>query len=436
MITLPNTPFPILQISRAVNPSQPQYIREILTKRLSVNTTNSSTSLFISNLEEYLNLIYTVIVQTEGIGYEEVLKFSESIEFNESIPWILPFSTGNKFKSIVWRLSDEITTVLVNLIFAYNLRSSEIILKALSNYQGSLLDEKESQQLWISCFKFYKKSLEYLNFLKSCNNTSNDLIFETSANFTNFLENLISISIQLTFLSKSIWSLKLTEYDVSLKSNTNYSTLSRVAIFVRDQTKLMINGLRSQNIDSDSWLGFLENLVKLNNAYIGTFLSIENYKLDHIGKSIGFLNIAIENITKKSASDDDLNDEFDNDSKLKKKFSTFKQKLNKSNSNDKVKKVKNNLKINSKIYENLQNQTLQKSITYLFELVKILNLKYNLENNNLKFDIVMNSSELYQNHLPTGRSVPITDRSVSWIPDVFTRSSTDQQNSQTQGQYY
>jgi hypothetical protein len=230
--------------------------------------------------------------------------------------------------------------------------------------------------------------------------------------------------------------LKLTEYDVSLKSNTNYSTLSRVAIFVRDQTKLMINGLRSQNIDSDSWLGFLENLVKLNNAYIGTFLSIENYKLDHIGKSIGFLNIAIENITKKSASDDDLNDEFDNDSKLKKKFSTFKQKLNKSNSNDKVKKVKNNLKINSKIYENLQNQTLQKSITYLFELVKILNLKYNLENNNLKFDIVMNSSELYQNHLPTGRSVPITDRSVSWIPDVFTRSSTDQQNSQTQGQYY
>lgn len=406
MITPPGCPIGLLQITRSSSSEDPHFLKEILLQRLAISTNNGNISQLISTLEDYLNIIYSNIINSQEIDYLQVLVFSETIIFHESIPWNLPFT---KNKKQTWKLSNEIIIVLINLVLSYNQRSSEIIAKALDPEENKILSEKELQQLWLNSFKLYKKSLLYINFLKLNNNETNS-IFETSINFIEFINHLTLSSIQLTFLSKSIWTLKSLNFDLNLKNNLNFSTLSRIAIFIKDEIKLMVNSLKSENVNS-SWLLFLENLNQLVNSYIGTLLSIENYKLDQIGKSIGFLNMAIESLSKKSTD----NDEFENDSKLKKKLLTLKKKLD---------KPKSTLKLNNKIIESF-NPCLKQSTADLFELIKILNLKYNLENNNLKFDQILNSVELFKNHLPTGRSVPISNDDSSWIPEISNLKSTE-----------
>lgn len=409
MIQLPNTPFSPTQIQQP-NDLEP-WVTEIVSKRLTLTFSISNYSTYITNLETYLNFIYGQALNQDDVSnYMDVFQFSGNYIISSIIPWNLPISKSKK--SNHWTLKDEITIVLINLSLSYNARNSEIIEKTLTETN---LPEVESQKFWLNTFKLYKKSLEYLNFIKEQSSFNND-IFETSSFFINLVDCLVQSSVQLSFLSKAIWTLQKVDYDIGANDSINYSTLSRISIFVKDQIKNILNILKSNEINH--WTKYLEGLLKYINGYLGVLLSIENYKQDKIGFSIGFLNFATENIAK-NINNDEMDDE-EEDSKLKKKFSSFKKKLK----TDKIKISKNKLKLNKDLSDDLQTTTLRIDLQNLFDLLQLLSLKYNLENNNLKFDQIPTSQDLLTSYLPSGRSVPIDAK--AWIPPTVSRSQQPQ----------
>lgn len=415
MIQLPNTPISPSQIQQDTG-SEP-WITEIVSKRLTLTFSISNYSTYITNLETYLNFIYGQALNQDGVSnYMDVFQFSGNYVISSTIPWNLPISKSKKSLQI-WTLKDEITIVLINLALSYNARNGEIIDKILT---GNNLPENESQQLWLNTFKLFKKSLEYINFIKEQSFFNND-IFETSSFFINLVECLVQSSVQLSFLSKATWTLQKIDYDIGSNDSINYSTLSRISVYVKDQIKNILNILKSNGINH--WTKYLENLLKYINGYLGVFLSIENYKQDKIGFSIGFLNFAIENIAKKTNNGELDNDDDEDDSKLKKKFASFKKKIKTTDQKIKINN-KNKVKLNKDLSQDLQLNSLQTDLSNLFDLLQLLSLKYNLENNNLKFDQIPTSQELLTSYLPSGRSVPIDAK--AWIPPSISRSQQPQ----------
>ncbi|CCH42819.1 hypothetical protein BN7_2364 [Wickerhamomyces ciferrii] len=401
MIQLPDIPIIPISITSTPNNLEP-WIQEILNKRLTIFTNFNNYSNFINNLEDYLNFIFVKVMEYGNIdNYNDVFEQTNGIIISDSIPWNLPITKIKKQDQFQWNLQNELIILMINLSQLYNLKSGEII-KLIMDKDNNL----ETQKLWLNSFKIFKKSLEFINFLKN-QQIINTSIWEISTIFIQFNENLINCSIQLSFLTKTIWTLKNIDYEIMSENSINYSTLSRLSIYIKQELNNMLSILKTQN--DSKWTQYIENLIKYINGYLGILLSIENYKQDKIGYSIGFLNFSIENITRKSNSN-----EFEEDSKLKKKFTNFKTKFN---SND-LQKINNKLRLNQNLIEKFTNNSIILiDLQNLFELLKILNLKYNLENNNLKFDSIPTSQELLIHYLPQGRSIPIDSK--IWTPSFI-----------------
>lgn len=410
MIQLPNTPFNPTTIQSGANTVSEPWINQIINKRVSLDTSSNYSSR-ISTLENYLNFIYGQALNQDGItNYQQVIEYSKKYIISCSIPWNLPITKHHQHQ---WTLEDEIIIVVINLSISYNSRSSELIGGLLSSNS-----EIESEKIWLSCFKMLKKALQFINFLKTIDN-DNGIIFETSNSFINFISCLIQSSSQLNFLIKTIWSLKKLEYDITLNDSINYSTLSRISISIKDEIKQMINILKINNIEYNQWQSCLDGLIKYINGYIGVLLSIENYKQDKIGISIGFLEFSKENITRKSSNEEDEDDD-EEDSKFKKKMSMFKKKIKSAEKLKKL-KTKSKFKLNKQIQSCLSS-TLEQNLIDLFELLKVLDLKYTIENDNLKFDEIPSIQSLLNNYLPSARSIPI--ESTSWIPNMIESTPT------------
>jgi len=445
MIQLPNTPFIPIQLN-TINNNNNTLLSPILNKRLSLSTNISDYTLFTSQLETYLNFIYKHIQYSgndsgnyNSGNYTDVIHQSANIIIsNETIPWILPSIINNKHKhQLSWSLKDEIIIVIINLTISYALKAKEIIHPIITN-EINEINISPIQSLWVNCFKIFKKSLQYINFITKNNSIIDSNCFETSNLFINFINHYINVSIQSTFLIKTTFTLKNLDFDIMIDNSINYSTISRISIYIKNELNNMLNILKNHDNNKNNnnknhhfalWIKEIEILIKYFNAYIGVYLSIENYKQDKIGKSIGFLNYSIENISKKS--EDDENNNIDKNKKIdlfKKKLQFPNKSNNNNNNNNKKKPLK--LKLNNNLINSLQkNQYLIfKDIENLFQLINLLNLKYNLENNNLKFDEIPNSIQLIKNYLPSGRSVPID--SNSWIP------IHQQQEQQEQSGYY
>lgn len=433
MIQLPNTPFSPSQLDTPQSTNTEPWISDIINKRLTLSFTTLNYSTFITNLENYLNFIYTQALTHQDINNNNnttlnVFQSSENYIISSSVPWNLPITSchDKTSKNSQWSLKDEITIVLINLSLSYNARSGELI-NSLLNAPENSISSKESQQIWLNSFKIFKKSLEFINFIKEVTQSS-DLksnIFETSTPFINLMGCLVHSSVQLSFLSKTVWTLKNLEYDISLNSSINYSTLSRISIYIKDQLRNMLNILKSNGIST--WTKYLEGLIKYTNGYLGVLLSIENYKQDKIGFSIGFVNFAIENIARKATVEENQNDN------NKKKISLILKNKLKS---DKLKNLTSKkIKLNRELLNDLSaSSTLQTDLRNLFELVQLLDLKYNLENNNLKFDQIPESQQLLTSYLPSGRPMPIDVK--PWIPDHVHAQQKFHQSSASPSGYY
>ncbi|KAH3675498.1 hypothetical protein WICMUC_002689 [Wickerhamomyces mucosus] len=181
--------------------------------------------------------------------------------------------------------------------------------------------------------------------------------------------------------------------------------MSRISVFIKNELSTLKSLFQSINFDRTGKI--LANFSNIIETFVSIFLSIEFYKQNKLGRSIGFLNYSINLIaTNNEADGEDL-------SRLKSRISSLRNKIkaNQSVSRSKLNK--------SLIQLSPSNPQIFVDITNLqFQLIEALKLKYHLQNNNLNYETIEDSSKLMGNFLPNGRPVPI-EETRAWQPDFM-----------------
>lgn len=421
-------------------------IQGVTSKRSQVQSITQQSNLIstISILEEYLNEIYRLCMQTfPEVNYLQVASKVQTLRLCLGVPWKLPFSFGESTDTktpIQWSLKDEIFIVVSNLSICYSLRANQ----SIDSILDSTADYKEDNQ-WLSIFKNFKKSLMFTNFLLNQNQNeenilTSSIVWEVSPEFAMLLDTTVRISIQITFLIKSLLILSNFHYDIDdvlmKDSNINYSTMTRIATFVKNKLvdlKTIMN--RVTTLKQSKEYELLMNYNNINEIFIGIFLGIEFYKKDDLGNAIGSLNYSIELITSKNINEEDQLPDSDEDSKIKLKLSKFKSKLKfkASKSNKPIKK----LKINKSLLDSSSSSNPSQFIKILniqYQIIENLHYKFHLQNNSMNFQTVLPSKDVLSRWMPMGRSVPITENSY-WKPDNAGSITSPTQQSEAK-QYY
>ncbi|ODV77002.1 uncharacterized protein CANTADRAFT_27419 [Suhomyces tanzawaensis NRRL Y-17324] len=437
MIVLPNTP--PLPLATKIRTS----LSELTTKRSSVVTDsigNYNDSIrYAVNLELYLEDIFRFGVErTQREDQGELIRSFTTIEMaTKDIPWkgvgrstrfrakLMKKFARDESKELSWTLANEVETVLVSLSFIYIKIGSELTNELIDSSK----DNDDTTKKWKQVAAFYRKAISFSAFGKyvseiaiSCDLGSiSPLVFL-------FIIKISEICIQMSILSKSSWINRLS-FDMSNSISTkNNGMLSRVAIFIVNElaaSKVLLKELDTtvSEIDTSNWQEYLEVVEKYSNAYAGLFLAIENYQQDKLGHAIGLLNFSLLNLQSKKVEVNDTKKL----SKLKSKYLIMK--------NESVLKSLNSvstLNFDKSVF-NDKSGIILNDLTYLFDQLIALHLKFTKENDNLKFDKVVDWSEVHNDSKwPLGTLIP-TSKVTAYNP--LGNSSTSSEN-QTEGGYY
>ncbi|KAK6463502.1 hypothetical protein DFJ63DRAFT_338527 [Scheffersomyces coipomensis] len=271
--------------------------------------------------------------------------------------------TTESIHNIRWTLLNEIELVLISIAFIYIKVGSELTNEIIDEEYSN---QQESNEKWKQVVNLFKTSISYSLFgisLKSHN-----------ATLYTFVNKVAEVCIQMSILSKSSWINRGQFNENEAFQTTNNGTLARVAVYVNNEIrslKNMIVELQASNniqLDSSHWIEYLNIIEKYSQAYTGLFLSIENYQQDKLGHAIGLVHFSLLSLQSKRV------DESTN--KLKNKI------LNKRNDNllNKLNSL-STLDINKSIFNS--SQITLNDMSYLFDQLIKLNLKFEKENNNL-----------------------------------------------------
>ncbi|RLV90715.1 hypothetical protein JA1_004403 [Spathaspora sp. JA1] len=419
MIVLPNTPPLPLAFT-----SSPNINSSLLTARTSLqvdNLNNFNDSIrYVVDLENYLQLIVSVSVETiKSQDLNELVKYASLVEIVKcaDVPWtntvyehgkrreklnnILNNKPGTNM--ISWSLLDEIEMVLASISLTY--------IKIGSDLAGEIIEVEINPQLteeynekWKQVVNFYKTSISYTMFAIQLTEMPSAKQYGSINGFIFvFLEKIADICIQMSILSKFNWINRCAE---SSTITNNNAMLSRVAIYVLNELKLaknMISSVSSSNqvnLDYRLWHDYLNIIEKYSRAYAGMFLSIENYNQNKLGDAIGLIHFSLLCLQSKQGVELSGNSK-NFGSKLKSKV------LNKTNVH-----ILNNLNSISTLNINksaFKSGVILNDLTYLFDQLIILNLKYTKENNNLKFDKVIDWKDINQDSKwPLGAKIPVS----------------------------
>ncbi|KAH3688472.1 hypothetical protein WICPIJ_000535 [Wickerhamomyces pijperi] len=406
-----------------------------------ISNQSSTLSSTISALEDYLNDIYGVLLaEYTDSNYLQVASKCDGSPLCFGMPWYLPFTTKDD-KTTQWTIRDEICVVVLNLSTCYSMKANELI----STIVSTVKSEEDNQ--WVTVFKYFKKALSFTNFLinqdrsLTVQSQIHSDIFELSDHFTNIVSSSIKISIQSTFLLKSILTLSRYDYDIDdlilKKSDSiNFSTMTRITVFIKTELQTL-RALFNQSVESNlssranrDYSTMLANFHNINEIYLGLFLSVELYRKDEIGDSIAVLNHAIELIASKNNNGKD-DEDLEEESKLKAKLSKFKSKLK----SQQPKKLRINRSLLSPAqYSN--PPTFIQAILSQYQTIESLNYKLHLQNNSMAFQqISTDPQSVLEKCMPLGRSVPLADGNNNWIPSCVGSASTAGVND-VKKQYY
>ncbi len=305
----------------------------------------------------------------------------------------------------------------------------------LINELVDLESTPEVTEKWKQVVNFYKTSISFSKFGSKINSSVIHV----------FLIKIAEICIQISILSKSLW-VNRNSYDPLKTANngtlsrvaiyvlneikTNNGTLSRVAIYVLNEIKTAKQLLKELEITSlttsptpasstsfnySSWLNTLTIIEKYSTAYSGLFLSIENYQQDKLGHAIGLVNFSLLNLQSKRI---EATNEAKGINKLKSKFSTKR--------NDHLLTSFNSistLNLDKSVF-NEKSGIIVKDVSYLFDQLISLHLKYTKENNNLKFDEIVNWQDVTNDSKwPLGNKIPVSDI-LAYDPLTFSAKDT------------
>jgi len=311
-----------------------------------------------------------------------------------------------------WTLLEEIQVIVISISSVYIKIGSELI-----NELVDLESTPEVTEKWKQVVNFYKTSISFSKFGSKINSSVIQV----------FLIKIAEICIQISILSKSLW-VNRNSYD-PLKTANN-GTLSRVAIYVLNEIKTAKQLLKELEITSlttsptpasstsfnySSWLNTLTIIEKYSTAYSGLFLSIENYQQDKLGHAIGLVNFSLLNLQSKRI---EATNEAKGINKLKSKFSTKR--------NDHLLTSFNSistLNLDKSVF-NEKSGIIVKDVSYLFDQLISLHLKYTKENNNLKFDEIVNWQDVTNDSKwPLGNKIPVSDI-LAYDPLTFSAKDT------------
>ncbi|CAK7900949.1 hypothetical protein CAAN1_11S00650 [[Candida] anglica] len=463
MIVLPNTP-PIPQSISIAAGKLNSYIVSERSGLLSDVGTNSELVRYVVALEEYLEHLFDYCAQNcpQRRQLEDLVEYSSTYVLSESLgqlPWTLKRNKNKKIEDNFfqrkrtpnsstslspdqtsttttpsWTLANEIEITVVAIALTYSSLGSQNISELISAQESTV----ETTEKWKQVANLFKSSLSFVSFGSMVNRS---ISTDTKLNgmIYHFLHKTNNISIQMSILAKSSW-INRQDYNKteSFKSSNN-STLARVAIYVLDELHHCIKILSQLQTSLDDtfslnykfWSEYLLVIEKYATAYAGLFLSIEHYQQDKVGEAIGLVNFSLLTLQKKKF--DALQRE--SGGKLDKLKGKFQSRSNESYIN-KLESV-TSLNIDKSAFQS-HSDVILTDLTYLFDQLVLLHVKFTKENNNLKFDKVVSWSDMKSDSKwPLGCSIPVS-AVVSFMPRCLKIGDNSHQNQSYSGRgaYY
>ncbi|KAI5962097.1 uncharacterized protein KGF55_003173 [Candida pseudojiufengensis] len=421
MIVLPNTPPLPTQLTNPTNLSS-----EIITQRASLlvpqlSSYNESIR-YVLSLEEYLKLL---------IKHSQTMGLSNTI-ISTNIPWSNVSHANSKTnifknknsKSFSWSLLNEIILTLISISLIYNRIASHLINETIDKEIEPPEKPEDYNENWKTITKLYKNSISimlYAEILQSENSTSlNEGSVEINPMLISFVKKISDISIQMSILSKFLWINRyLMNKNQDIKTENNI-TLTKVAIYCMNELNIILNILNdfqtSFKISSESKIGiinlnytdwdeYLNIFKKYTNSYAGFFLALQNYKENKLGNALGLIQYSLISLQSKTNLEPQS-------SLLNKKITLqkFKNKLN-SRKNDAILSNLNSistLNLNKSSF-NDKSGIILNDLSYLYDQLIKLNIKFLSENNTLQFDNIIHWSSIEKDSKwPIGCKIPIS----------------------------
>lgn len=441
MIILPNA----LPAPKANSIDSSSLESSLMTKRASLTDSTSENFndliRYLLKLEEYLEGLFIYVKKQANCEIvDDTGEFMSTCILGEGIPWsnlVLENSdikeVLKKRKPIQWSLAHEIEVILLVISLMYTKLGSELTNELIELQEA----DEGTDEKWKQVINYHKKAIASTMFgAKICSITN----IESSVNeriFT-FMDKISNISIQMSILAKSSWinrnSFNSTE---TFETNSN-GTLSRVSIYVlnelNDCMNLLIdlNGSLTTriNLNYKDWKDYLSIIQKYTTAYAGLFLSIEYYQKDKLGDALGLINFSLVSLQSKKLSE------------LKPKqgkiLSKFKSKLTLHKNDQYISNIHSvtTLNVNKSAFQESSGVIL-KDLSFLFDLLIQLHLKFSKENDNLKFDTVTDWQDISKDtKWPLGCKIPVSD--IKMYEPISFRQSTGllKENYTGRGSYY
>ncbi|EGV60023.1 hypothetical protein PSN45_002242 [Yamadazyma tenuis] len=456
MIILPNTP-PIptlLQVEADV------FTPQLASSRASLSSASTDTYndlvRYVVSLEQYVEDLFEFAnskskTTSSLAGLVQFCGECKIVGLTSTIPWLhmhfrklpetSPLSSIKKlanFKSNKgdWYLINEIEISILATCLIYNRLGAELVNELIEIEVDAQNSVEEVNEKWKQVMSFFKKAISFAKYGMEVNGNfreSNHL----NGNLFGFVEKISSICIQMSILSKSSWINRNSYNENETFKTNNNGTLCRVAIYVLGELKncksilgdLQANPNYLVCIDTNSWSEYLTLVEKYANAYAGLFLSIETYQQNKLGQAIGLLNYCLVTLQSKSMS------------VIKPKRSKLKIRLKSKFSEKKNEAYINNLQsitsmnLNSSLF-NQKSGIILKDITYLFDQLIQLHLKFTKENDNLVFDTVTHYQDIQKDsRWPIGSQIPVSDI-PAFKPRVFGDSPQNKNDSSVRGRAY
>ncbi|GME87092.1 unnamed protein product [[Candida] boidinii] len=426
-----------------------------------------------NQLIDYLNTIFQFLFlnynnnnnSNNEIDINSLIRFSKNhILFKNiklsNLPWdnyqkitTTSNNNNNNNNEINWYLYDEILACINSISSIYSQLTCDSIQFLLSEDNISNLNNNSNNNnndnKWKKPSNLVKNSFVFIKIIEDYNNRFNNtsniktneiinnlhqLNYNINLHYSNFL-------IQLIVLIKDIWLIDLNDYQLNKLPKFN-NTYLRILIYINNEFKILKNLLLSSSssssltLDSNSnSLNYSLNSIQIFlNSMLCYYLSINYYyknsnENQNLGISIGLIKYVLlitldqDKFSSKfkttssisSSIDKKLNGENKKENKFKKLINLKKDSKNDNNNSNQEKdsNIFKEIKLNKLLNNNLDNY-LKILIIKLINLLKLLNFKFEKENNNLKFDKILNnlneieSNYLFNsNNLPTGLNIPI-----------------------------
>lgn len=452
MICLPNLP----PYPRNFSGNSFQLSPELLSERSSLTQfaepSRGGLLDYVDKLEQYLDKIFTyikkknlisstddgiqvacqqIICETNEIPWIDILFYDVNTE-SRTLNKVLKSRSTPKDK-IDWSLANELQAIVLAIVSIYIRLGSNMINDLIE--VNEVTTREQVEEGWKKVVESYKKAISFCKFGRSlCEKPGggtpmNPIVFL-------YFEKISEICIQISILCKcSAFNRYSYNESENFKSGNN-GTLARVAIYILSELKssrCLLNELEdaqnSLGLNYKLWTEYLNLIEKYIAAYAGLFLSIESYQRNELGKAIGLVNFSLLSLQSKQISELNL--------KGLKVVGRFKNKFLEKKNEDFIKTLKSNtsMKIESSAFKESSGVVL-KDLSYLFDQLVRLHLKFSKENDNLSFQTVEPYKDIATDlKWPMGSKIPMSEV-TTYEPSIILDLNEDLKCYPGRGTYY